>query len=375
MPSLHRLEDLTRDWQKHCAGLLDQALQNLSARLETDLPDPVNAQSPEVVARVAETARRETRRFCEAELLPACLDWLQATDHWPNRTANLQRVRVELTSALENLPGLQPVLPPASYTLSPWGWVIPAGGGAALGALLLTPLSLLLFGNREIGLFVGGVVGALVLVSVLALLATRPKLLAAVRTSLAAAGAVSLGGGLWQAVRGRSTGWLRAALYFLAAWLIVLTVRPRLQLPSRRDCLEDLRHQLRALLQQDADLILGWCWAHPERLAPAPVSAASGDALPEPVCAALAALRGVLAPGNVSPEDLHEAAGALLQRVEEQGYEWKTVERGTPYAEAMEREFDRFALIGPGQPVETLRPAFLRRGEVVQRGLLRRLST
>jgi hypothetical protein len=375
MPGLHRLEDLTSDWQKHCAGLIEQAVSDLVQQLGAELPDPIAVQSPEVIAKLSETARRVTRRFGELQLLPACLAWLQANQHWPHREANMQRVQAELATALEHLPRLQPILPAPTSVLSPWGWVLPAGGGAALGALLLTPLALLLFGNREVGLFLGGVLGAVAVVALLALLATRPRLLATVRASLATAGAATLAGGVWQAVRGRSYGWLKASGYLLAGWLLVYTLRPRVQQPSRAECIERLTEQLRALLRHDADLILGWCWSHPERLPPAPASPMVAPGLPEPICTALTSLRSALAAPDVQPDELQDAANALLQRVEEQGFAWKAIERGTPYAESMTQEFDQFALISVGQPVETLQPAILRRGEVIKRGLLRRLRT
>jgi hypothetical protein len=159
----------------------------------------------------------------------------------------------------------------------------------------------------------------------------------------------------------------------LAGSVLVYTLRPRTQLPSRGDCLESLTAQLRALLHHDADLILAWCWAHPDRAPAPPADTAVAATLPESVCAALTALRGTLKAGGVAPEDLQDAANALLQRFEEQGYEWQTIERGTPYAEGLAHAFDQFALIGVGQPVETLQPALLRRGEVIKRGLLRRV--
>jgi hypothetical protein len=373
MPSLHRLEDLAPDWQKHAASLIEPALPDLVQKLTAELPERVAVQSPEVHAKLGEAARPSARHFCEVHLLPACLAWLQANQHWPHREANMQRVRAELATALEKLPGLQPVLPAPTSTLSPWSWVLPAGGGAALGALLLSLVSWPLFDDRRVPLFLGSVLGALGTVAFLAFLATRPRLLAAVRASLATAGAATLAGGVWQAVRGRSYGWLKASGYFVAAWLLVMTLRPRVQLPTRGECAASLTEQLRALLQHDADLILGWCWSHPERLPPSPVNTVVSAALPEPVCTALASLRSALAAPDAQLEELQDAANALLQRVEEQGYEWKAIERGTPYADAMAQAFDQFALISVGQPVETLQPAIVRRGEVIKRGVLRRL--
>jgi hypothetical protein len=369
----HRLEDLTPDWRKHVQSLLDRGAEEVSKALAAVLPDRVDARSPDLIARLTQTVQEGARRFAGSQLLPACLDWLQAGEHWPHRDANRQRVIAEITSALEKLPPFRPVLPAPTYTLSPWGWLIPAGGGAALGALLLTPLSLLLLGNRELGLFAGAVAGSLLLVALLAFLATRPRLLAAVRSTLAVAGSASLAGGVWQVARGRSAGWLKASGYLLAGWLLSLTVRPRLQLPTRSEALDALQGQIRAFLEHGADLVLAWCWAHPERLPPQLAPAAVAADLPEPVCEALLALRQSLPAGAAELHDLQDAATALLQRVQEQGYEWKSVARGTPYDEDMARSFDQFALVGGGQPVETLRPALVRHGQVIRRGLLRRV--
>ncbi len=63
----------------------------------------------------------------------------------------------------------------------------------------------------------------------------------------------------------------------------------------------------------------------------------------------------------------------MLQRIQEDGYEWKSVERGTPYDLTMASLFSKFGMIDVGQPVETLKPATVRDGVAVQQGVIRRL--
>jgi len=375
MSSLRRLEDLRRDWQKLCAGLIETGVEGIVRNLEANLPDPVNVTSSEVVAKINETTVRQVRQFCEVRILPLCLGWLQTNEHMADQSAGTRRVHVELTSALENLPEFHAVMPGPTTTLSPWRWLIPAGGGAIFGALLFTPLSMLLLANREVGLFLGSLLGTLLAVALFALLATRPGLLSFVRTALGLAGSASLLAGILQAWKGRSFGLLKASGYLFASLFLCYTLRLRIQMPSRSECLDErLKHQLRNLLQHDIDVILAWCWGHPDRAGTHPVAPTDRDGMDESMCAALTSLRGTLRAGSVEPDAVQDAANAVIQRAEEQGYEWKTVERGTPFTEDMQREFDKYALISVGQPVETLQPAILRRGEVIRRGTLRRAN-
>jgi hypothetical protein len=134
-----------------------------------------------------------------------------------------------------------------------------------------------------------------------------------------------------------------------------------------------LEDQVHRLLLHDADLVLAWCWAHPGRIESPPRIPAPRGSLSSAVCDALGTLRATLADSSMEREDLADAALALVQRVEEEGYEWRSVERGTPYDAAMASLFSKFGMIDDGQPVETLKPATVRDGVAVQQGVLRRL--
>lgn len=140
--------------------------------------------------------------------------------------------------------------------------------------------------------------------------------------------------------------------------------------PRRQDCLDALCRDLDEHLAYLGDLVLALCWAHPERLAPPPAADADRETLSPAICDALTTLRQRLDEGG---DLLTESVQALLQRFEEEGYGWKIVERGTPFAEDQRTWFDTFGMTPEGQPVETLQPAILRGETVVRRGMLRRV--
>ncbi len=188
-------------------------------------------------------------------------------------------------------------------------------------------------------------------------------------------GFVALPVGLWRGMRGRPTGWIRAGVFTLGSWLLLGTVRPRTVLPSRAEVLATLDEQVERLLLQDADLVLAWFWAHPDRTeapshqSPAPTAAELSGS----VCDALGTLRDTLADHSSKQEDLADAVEALLQRVHEEGYEWKSIAHGTPYDTTMATFFSKYGMIDVGQSVETLKPAIVRNGVTVQHGVIRRL--
>jgi hypothetical protein len=255
--------------------------------------------------------------------------------------------------------------------VSPWAWVVPAGLGAVIGSLGAAWLARVLFGPAEGGLFTGGmstalslfaggVAGAIALVSLFAFLATRPAYLAALRRYLGEKGP-------------GPARLLRDGLPTFAAWLVVWALRPRALPPADDERRAHLRAIIEPLLLQQADLVLAWCRPLPRAQATESACANPPGPLPEPLLQALTAFRIACQSNSASPEDVRHAAAAFVQRAEEEGYAWKSVPTGTPYGEELAGEFDRFALIGPGQPVETLRPAVLFRSTVQERGLLRRL--
>ena len=70
------------------------------------------------------------------------------------------------------------------------------------------PLTLLLFNSREVGLFVGGMLGAAGLVALVGVLASRPEIAGGLETGLKWFGFIAVPIGLWRGMRGRPLGWL-----------------------------------------------------------------------------------------------------------------------------------------------------------------------
>ena len=76
------------------------------------------------------------------------------------------------------------------------------------------------------------------------------------------------------------------------------------------------------------------------------------------------------------PEDLEtirDMALELQQRLQDAGYAWQVIPDGEPFREELLEAFRPFGLIQPGQPVQTLEPAFSRDGVVILPGTIARL--
>jgi hypothetical protein len=374
MTKFDRLEDVTPEWRTYFSDKLAGAeVEQVRRGVEAVLPERVDVGDPVQLDRITVAVRDATRRRVRESVMPACLGWLRENGYWAEGEARENRALHEIAGALDGLAPFQPRLPTPVATVKNLSWVIPSAAGAALGAVALTPLSLLLLNSREVGLFAGGVLGAAGLVALVGVLASRPDLVGGLESGLKWVGFLALPVGVWRGLRGRPAGWLRATAYTLASWLLLGTVRPRTALPSRAEVLAALDDQLHRLLLHDADLVLAWCWAHPDRLKPTQPALSSMPSLSGSVCDALGALHATLDGRSSRPEDLADAAEALLQRVQEEGYEWRSVVRGTPYDVSMGSLFSKFGMIDVGQPVETLKPATVRGGVAVQPGVIRRL--
>jgi hypothetical protein len=301
----------------------------------------------------------------ERRIVAACLAWMDRQGCWPNRTANMTRVAAEVQAAVHQLAVPLPQ-PATADAVRPAAWAVPAAAGAAVGALVVSPLTFLWFDNRAIGLFLGGTLGAFLAVRGLAALLDRPMLVAAIRSAASLSGGGVVLGGLWRAFRGQSVGWLRSALWLAVAPLLLTVVKPWHK--AERAPAAPPARQIGA--DQAADLALAVAWAHPDRMPPAPeTSPAEPDLLPPAIWVSLTRLQAELArPGP----DLRDACEDLFQRFQEDGYVWQSVPRGTPFSLETEAAFDAFGTLAPGQPVRTQRGAILRHGQVVQKGEIRR---
>jgi hypothetical protein len=160
--------------------------------------------------------------------------------------------------------------------------------------------------------------------------------------------------------------------YFFAQ-LLVKTFAPRQMPLSRSECRSWVKEHLEPAARHCADLILAWCWAGSGPSSNR--SDFSNSTAPRSFLEAVRVLRTACHNPQTPPEVLHNAAASVIQRLEQDGYAWREVPRGTPFSEDMRTEFDPVARVLPGQPVETRQPAILRNGILVDgcKGLLQRL--
>jgi hypothetical protein len=298
-------------------------------------------------------------------LASSCLAWMTEQGCWPNRAADKERVTTEIESALRHLVVAAPASDSAGETTG-GAWAIPAAAGSAIGALLVSPLTFLWFDNRLIGLFVGGTLGAFLAVKGIAALLERPRLVAMVRSAAALSSGGVVVGGVFRAIRGASVGWLRSALWLLAAPLVLAVLKPRPATARGGPAPDDD-------IGRAADLALAVAWNHPERVTAADLRPPPPpEPLPRPVLIALSQLQADLVRRG-SDRELRESGDDLLQRLQESGYAWQSVAKGTPYDPEMAAWFDVFGTIPPGQAVRTQRAAMTRNGQVVHKGELRRI--
>jgi hypothetical protein len=303
----------------------------------------------------------------ERRIVAACLAWMDRQGCWPNQTADMTRVAAEVQAAVHQLAVPLPE-PATADNVRPSAWAVPAAAGAAVGALVVSPLTFLWFDNRSIGLFIGGTLGAFLAVRGLAALLDRPLLVSAIRSAASLSGGGVVLGGLWRAFRGQSVGWLRSGLWLAVAPLLLTVVRPWHK--AERVPAAPGGRQIGAV--QAADLALAVAWAHPDRMPPeAETLPTEPDRLPPAIWVSLTRLQAELARRGPGP-DLRDACEDLFQRFQEDGYVWQSVSRGTPFSPETAAAFDAFGMLAPGQPVRTQRSAILRLGQVVQKGEIRR---
>lgn len=368
---MDRLEELRSDWQAECQPLVEESLAAIMPKVTAALPSS-GQQTPEQAEGVLGTLLSDhARDWAEQRLVAHCLDWMERQGHWKNPRAPDNYVRTEVVAALQHLPGVEVVLPRPTPLVPLYAWALSAALGALVGMVPFALLGWALTGQRETGLVLGGVTGAAVLVLLVGWLAHSALVRDALTYALAVSTAGTLLGGIWAYWRQQATtGWVRAGLGLLAGWAVVLLARPRLDWPSTDDLKRPVEQSGRGYLRQVADLVLAWCWAHPERqprLEPQPIKTA--PVLPKSICRSLGMVQTLVASEDAG---LRDAVEELLQRFEDEGFEWKVVPAGTPFDETMKGDFDLLNRIEPGQPVRTRRPALHLNQQLLQKGELQR---
>jgi hypothetical protein len=360
-----RLDDRLAEWQAHIRSDIHQIVDSVLKQIEATDHRPISELAPERVR----TARDQ---FCE-RAIPVCLTWMESEGCLPKMPTGRVQIEGEIQSAILQLPvtplgnesGDAVVVPPTAMA-------IPAAVGAALGALALSSLTALTLDNRYVGLLVGSVVGAYLLVRLLAFLAARPELQTVLKIGAASTTIGMASTAVWEAIGGRNSGWLRRSLFPFAIYLLLMSARPERVTSTHAQKIASVRVVVLQQLQFDASMILALLWAHPDRFPDAAqLNGSPANVLPRGCWSAIAELGDVF----LMEQDegaLRDGLKELFQRLQDHGYEVQEIPRGASFEDAMKEAFEIIGFVQPGNPVRTYRPALRYRGEVIHKGELRR---
>lgn len=351
--SAAEFQDLLLRWRIHIADCLQregsaivQGLSKDQARVRDALVSAEGVDAQDLMAEPFKTSVGE-------RILPECLSWLKQ-----ERLLGVSTQYAEVRTVLNRL--LDDALVPPVFEMrgpqgpGPIGWAVTGAFGAFLGQLCVSVFYPEGTAYRQAALLLAGSVGAMTSIALLAALSSP----------------LSAGSTHKREDQDRPR-----------------TTRKRLLAKLARPAglaAEELARAVEALLQHGADLSLLVCWgclksqeieirpplatAMVVKLAP-PGEAREPIAVYEAIAQFSSALRRV----PMDPHEFREIAEDLLQRFENEGFEWKVVEEGAPYHAAIREDFDSFGLIEPGEPIATLRAALLRHGLLKKRGLVRRI--
>jgi hypothetical protein len=259
-------------------------------------------------------------------------------------------------------------------------WAVPAVVGAVLGVFLFPPLAWLLWGDRQIGLILGGPLGAGLLTLLAALVSEHPRVRVAVQVGLGALAIAEVAGYLtsW----GRIWGWLglgnqtlwhrvRRILIWVAAIFALHLTRARAVL-KRDDARSVIAAQIELILRAHLDLLWATAWVHPDLLPVLRGETAAAGLVPDAgVLEALAKMRRFVEHEEAAAE-LLIAAREAVEALELSGLEMREYPDGEPFTPEMKDYFDLLYPLEEGAPVRTLKPALILRGRAVVRGHLDR---
>lgn len=369
MNRVHRLEDLRRDWQAGNELALCKFADRLSAVSNAPCPKAGPERSGE---STSPAVNQRIREHAEKELVPACIGFLCERQAW-RQDGKDERCRDELKAALSQLPQWQTPADNAQVDASPLVRAFTAGAGAIVGMTAVVPLSLHLAVQRELGLVVGGVLGAVGISFVIEFLRCSPLIRQAALAVSASATAGTGFAALWSFWRSGGKGLFWALLGSLAVFLVIAFNRPKRRSEPSAEHRVAVREQLELHLRHVADLVLAWCWAHPDRLPRTVPPPEPRPDLPPRSAEALGGLHAELSIAGQTNGNLRELLEELFQRLEEEGYRWKTIDSGTPFDESMREAFDTYGIIQAGEPVRTRKAALQRLDRVARKGLLRRI--
>ena len=327
-------------WQMHISDMLQRERGVILQEIRTDLGDALDDDE----AR-SEFVSLRTGRFIEEKLAPACSLWLQKSEISPTPTSEIS---TEVLRSLEPRFGSTATNPIHCRT-TPVASAVAAGFGALLGVLVSRWYS---FDSQPRGwvMALGGCVGAVSAVLLLSWFFRSSRTAAMVK---------------W---RHRLPRFMRAS-------------SSQIQDPgATRSLFED---RLDHFLRKSADLVLALGWVQTccqgqasrpgapkqiPRILPSP----DGEE-PSSLFESIGRLGALLASENSDNQELKAAGHEIVQRFQDEGFEWRTLPEEARYDTTTFRLFDSFGHIETGHSIKTLRPALLRHGVLKKRGLVRRV--
>ena len=327
-------------WQTHISETLQSERGAILQEVRTKLGDELDKAK---ATSLADFVSLRNNRFIKEKLIPACSLWLQKSGISPAPTSEIS---TDVFRSLELRFGSTATTNPMDRPTRPVASAVAASSGALLGALVSRWFS---FDSQPKGWIIALVVGA--------------------------AGAVF--------VLSWFLRWLRMAA--IGTWHPGLPGFHRTS-PRRirdsgatRSLLED---RLGQFLRESADLVLALNWvqvrcqrqasrsAVPQQIPRISPSSDGGE--PTSLYEAIGRLDALLTSGNNDGQELKAASEEVVQRFQDEGFEWRTLPEETRYDAATVCLFDSFGHIEKGHSIKTLRPALLRDGVLKKRGLVRR---
>lgn len=348
--SIPPLDELLSAWHAHLAERRQAAGTLIAEEVRRALADATLGASPAGLQLARNRITQGVWTLVGTEILPACLAWLRERDAWP-ATALADDLGPELVNAQAAVPPPQPWHGVPGPRQDPFAWVVPCALGGLLGGLALDHWG-------------GALAGSVALVAGLAWLLGHPAIRARLEADTASARPDPL------ALAPAN------ALIRLGTWLAGSLLR--FERPARQPAIpmEALRQTVADYYGACAGLVLATCWAR--ATAPVPTPAARDENTGEPLGStplyeAIGTLTRALETVDEDPQGLTDAAQELAQTFANEGYAWKTVTRGSPFEPSLLACFNTFGHIEEGQPVKMLQRALCKDGQVLMRGVIKKL--
>ena len=360
--------DLLPQWREDSEAFRTAVGEQLSKDLQSFVKaEPGISRTPPSVTITRQTTAALVQRLAET-IIPNCLQWLEDRSIW--RRPDLKDVAADdIRRALSVTLRLEFHHQAARIVPAALGWLFIVALGAMAGGMILDLAQWALalppdVTNRRA--VVSAALGAGLAAYLTSRMLDRPEQRHAFEAAAGSKGLFTryraIKAALVQSGAGRGA---------LGPWVLFYLLRPSVVPPTAEDRLQNLGQQLRRELSHASDLVLALCITHPDRDAsPEGLIDTAADREPRSVYEAIGALSEVLSQGPERQDELRDVAEELMQRFEEEGFEWHQVDKDAIYDRAMEDAYRAYGLLEDGQPVLTRKPALFRHGKLLIRGIL-----